>query len=319
MKREAWRRDPAAYPFQTEIAPRWSDVDTLRHLNNVALMGLHGEARMRWLADTVGHSGVDAAQPALRPVSVATDFVAQAHYPAPLRAGVRLRAVDDAGFELATALFQHGQCVGLAATRMAAWQHGQPGTLPKDLRAQLTRCLADQAALPPPPAEHPHAHDAVIDHHATPPDLAHAPPHWHGMTTRYADLDAHQGLGELALARLVEHTRLRLLRRAMSHRAGDGNGAPALGFLVAHMRLQLLHPGWAGGGAWQIGAGVAELGRSAIRLRSWVRDPRQLVAVADTVLVSTDPVTQRAAPMDDITRGAMQALAMVPLTPSQPA
>lgn len=312
MKREAWRRDPAAYPWQTGIAPRWSDVDTLRHLNNVALMGLHGEARMRWLAACLGHSGVDAAQPALRPVSVATDFVAQAHYPTPLQAGVRLRAVDAQGFELATALFQQGHCVGLAATRMAAWQDGQPGRLPNELHERLTQCLADQAALPPPPAGHAPPHDAVIDHHAAPADRDHAPPHWHGMTTRYADLDAHQGLSELALARLVEHTRLRLLRRGTTHRPGAGNSAPALSFLVAHMRLQLLAPGWAGGGAWQIGAGVAELGRSAIRLRSWVRDPNDLVAVADSVLVCTDPVSQRPAPLDESTRQAMQALAMVP-------
>lgn len=318
MKREPWRRDLAAYPFQIEIAPRWSDVDTLRHLNNVSLMGLHGEARMRWLADRTGHTGVDADQPALRPVSVATDFVAQAHYPTPLQVGVRLRAVDADGFELATALFQHGHCVGLAATRMAAWQDGQPGALPNALRERLNQSLADQAALPPPPADHPQAHDAVIDHHAAPPDRDHAPPHWHGMTTRYADLDAHQGISELALARLVEHTRLRLLRRANAHRPGEGNNAPALSFLVAHMRLQLLHPGWAGGGAWQIGAGVAEMGRSAIRLRSWVRDPHDLVAVADTVLVSTDPVTQRPAPLDDASRAAMQALATVPLNPSAP-
>ena len=55
MRHDAWRQDLAAYTERFDIEPRWADVDTLRHLNNSALHGLHQEARVRFLAARIGH------------------------------------------------------------------------------------------------------------------------------------------------------------------------------------------------------------------------------------------------------------------------
>ena len=49
MKTQAWRRQPAAYPEQGSLQPRITDVDLWQHLNNAAIIALHGEAIQRWL------------------------------------------------------------------------------------------------------------------------------------------------------------------------------------------------------------------------------------------------------------------------------
>ena len=56
MKHEAWRHDPTAYGSTQPVAARYVDVDTRRHVNNIAVYGLHQEARQRWLMAARGGS-----------------------------------------------------------------------------------------------------------------------------------------------------------------------------------------------------------------------------------------------------------------------
>ena len=49
MKPSAERLRLSTYPFTTEIEPRFGDMDSLHHLNNVALAGM-GQAEARELA-----------------------------------------------------------------------------------------------------------------------------------------------------------------------------------------------------------------------------------------------------------------------------
>jgi acyl-CoA thioesterase FadM len=277
MKHERWRRDASAYPFQTTLLPRWSDLDTVRHLNNVALVGLHLEVRQRWIAEVLGLSGTQAHEPELRALNVCTDFVAQAHYPAPLLAAAKLIAVDGTQFELATALFQEGHCVGLQTSRLAVWREGRPAPLPADIAARLYECDRGVPAQTLAPL-------ASVD-------LEHEPPKWYPMNVPYRDLDAHDGIGELALAHMVEQTRMFLLKpmRTPHRKAHDGRLV-----LVAHLQVRPLLKVSGFGENWTMGAGVVGVGHSSIRVRSWMRDPREhVVATADTVLVCTDLDTQR--------------------------
>ena len=42
------RRILANYPFQIEVATRFQDLDTLKHINNVAIAGLYEESRLQF-------------------------------------------------------------------------------------------------------------------------------------------------------------------------------------------------------------------------------------------------------------------------------
>ena len=143
MKKTLWRRQADAYPLRGELAPRFSDLDLWQHLNNAALIALHGEACQRWLRTVLGADVWRRKAPLLAARRLATDFLAEAHYPEPLTTGVRLLGVDGDGFCLGSALFQHGTCVGLHEVHISAWQHGLPAPLPAEvadaLRAEIGR------------------------------------------------------------------------------------------------------------------------------------------------------------------------------------
>ncbi|MBP6901786.1 MAG: hypothetical protein KBC73_16945 [Burkholderiaceae bacterium] len=315
MSTAPWRRDAFAYPWSAPLAPRWSDCDTLRHLNNVALIGLHAEARQQWLAEVLGLSGVNADEPVLRAAELATDFLAQGAYPEPLQATLRLLpppggVEPGSGWRLATALFQQRQCIGLQRVRLAAFDApgGAPQPLPPALHARLQAQLARQMPLSPTQAASEQEPETGDDLGAL---LDQQPPRWLTLQTRYRDLDAHQGLSEATLASLVEHTRLQLLHPALAQaRAEDPTSPGPLNFLVVHARLQVLAQGRlhdTGAGELAVGGAVGHIGRSAVRLYSWIApSPEdQPLALAETVLVHVDGAG-RPAPLPEATRSAFQ-------------
>ena len=64
MKHQAWRHEPSAYGSSQPVAARFADVDTRRHVNNIAVYGLHHEARQRWLMAAGGGGGRRSGLPA---------------------------------------------------------------------------------------------------------------------------------------------------------------------------------------------------------------------------------------------------------------
>lgn len=326
MSAPAWRRDATAYAWSAPLSPRWSDCDTLRHLNNVALIGLHAEARQQWLAEVLGLSGVGADEPVVRAAALATDFLAQGAYPEPLQATLRLLpppggVEPGSGWRLATALFQQRQCIGLQTTTLAAF--ASPGCPPQALAPALHARLQAQLMRQMPLSPAQTADDGRVDADAqAEPDLSpllqHQPPRWLALDTRYRDLDAHQGLSEAMLASLVEHTRLQLLHPALAQaRADDASSPGPLNFLVVHARLQVLAQGRVdatGAGRLAVGGAVGALGRSAVHLHSWIAPSAETppLALAETVLVHVDAASGRPAPLPDATRTAFQAWAALP-------
>lgn len=274
MKQDAWRHDPAQYDRTFEIQPRYSDVDTLRHLNNSALHGLHQEARLRFLTDRIGNDFWRARSPRLLAQRVATDFLLESQYPQALQAAVRVTSIEAGRLALATALFQGGRCVGLQSAQLVASERGQPCSLmPAWQQALAARSLPAPAA------------DTRWAAAATP--VLEVFPQRRELDSRYADLDATGRVSELALMRCAEQGRSGLLRAAFATLGADADRA-WLGLLVARVDLHLLHhqPMPA---RWQLGAGVTHLGRSSTVLRVAFFDatPR-CTAYADCVLVFVD-------------------------------
>ena len=290
MKHDAWRHDAAQYTACCELPTRFADVDTLRHLNNSALHGLHLEARMRFLAERIGDAFWRSPGPRLRPLRVTTDFLRQSHYPEPVQAAVRVTALDPLQVTLASALFQGGHCVGLQTTRLQPRSQGQAGELPAAWLAAL------DSPVPAPAAE------------ATVPQPTPWPayPQQRELDTRYADLDATARVSEGALMRAAETGRSALLRAAFAA-LDDPEGRHSVGLLVARVDLHVA--GWRTlPHRWRLGAGVSHLGRSSVVVRVGFFDDQPVpLAGADCVLVFVDRDRGQPMAMPEPVRDALAA------------
>jgi acyl-CoA thioester hydrolase len=288
MKHQPWRRDAAAYPTQGTLQPRFTDVDLWQHLNNVAQIGLHGELLQQWLHAHLGSDPWRRPSPKLVLQANATDFLAEAHYPAPLATGTRLLGCDDHRLTLATALFQHGHCTGLHQATLGAFDGDTAVPLPADWRAALQAAAAQQ---PPLPDASDGAPDAL-------PDLP-APPHpdlWPWQITlgaRFADADGQGHASDFTLARCAEQGRVQFLTQVF----GDGRRSAPVGFMVAHVALRWhrrrLPP--TPPQAWQLGIGVSKVGERSLSVASALFDGADCLATSSSVMVVIDHTTRRPA------------------------
>ncbi len=297
MKNQAWRRAAAAYPTQGTLQPRMTDVDRWQHLNNVAQIGLHGELLQQWLQTSVGDRLWRNQAPQLAMQHSATDFLAEAHYPAPLATGVRLLGLDGNGFQLGTALFQHGVCTGLHQATLAVWADGQPVPLPADLAGKVQAAWAAQPPLADPASTAPA--DAALPP-AEPPPHPDAWPCQLALPARFGDADARGETSDHTLARCAEQARVQFLTRVF----GTQRLAEPVGFMVAHVALRW-HRRRPMPAAWQLGSGVQRVGARSISVRSAVFDGADCLAEATSVMVVIDHASRRPATLPDASRAAL--------------
>ena len=139
------RLDLATYAFQTNIEPRFGDMDALRHLNNVALAGIYEEGRLRFTA-TFGHhpTGERRGRPMLAEVTIR--YLAEGLYPGVLTVGVGVLHIGRTSYGIGQALFQNGRCIGISDVVVVWTSDGRPAPIPDDFRAALDAALINQAA-----------------------------------------------------------------------------------------------------------------------------------------------------------------------------
>jgi acyl-CoA thioesterase FadM len=281
MRNKPWRREGRFYRFQYELQPRYVDMDTERHVNNVAVLALHAEARMRMQLSLFGTAAWLSKTAMLRTAGMETDFLRITHYPFPVQGGVSLIAIDEHEYTLASALFQDGACVGVQECRIGAWQGGKRVALPEEVRSRL---LAHGTA--------PEA-DTVTDGNA-PEDMSTCPCSFE-LTQRFGDLDADGYLSEIAVARFMEQGRSHLLRGVLRDAGIDLRNGP-LGMLVASVKIRFADHR-APHGNIRLAGGVSRIGRSSVDLRVAVFDRDGCVAVADNVMVFIARETGRPVPI----------------------
>ncbi|MBI5256906.1 MAG: hypothetical protein HY855_10435 [Burkholderiales bacterium] len=298
MKSQAWRHAAAAYPFHTELWPRLTDVDTLQHLNNVALVGLHGEACQRWQRTVLGEQVWLGADPVLRNRRLATDYLAESHYPAPLDAGVRLLEAGPQGFVLAVALFQHGRCVGLHEAEVAAMRGGEFCELPLVMQHTLKETLAAQ---PPVPTDVAASTLDSLGIDSVAPLSAY--PYSFKLQARYGDRDLHDATSDIAASRYAEQARAGMLHRIM----GTLPREQRVGVLVGQVRMHFLHRG-SPTLKFEVATAVERIGARSLALRTALFDDKGCQAIAHTVLVAVDPRARRPTPLPEALRGVMQSL-----------
>jgi acyl-CoA thioesterase FadM len=291
MKHDPWRQDPAQYTARYTLEPRYTDVDTLRHLNNSALHGLHQEARMRFLGERIGHDFWRGRGTRLQPARSSTDFLAESHYPQPLQAAVRVTSLDPRQITLATALFQNGRCTGLQSTQLVALLKGQPCAVPPEWQQAL------DAPVPAPTADAPTGEPML-------PQRAQFPVQRH-TDSRYGDMEASGRTSELALMRYAEQARSGLLRTVFEALAMDEVHGQ-VGTLVARVDLHV-HRHVPPPLRWQLGAGITHIGRTSVVLRcAYFDDEDRCLAHADCVQVFVRRDIGGTVPLPDAVRTLLE-------------
>jgi acyl-CoA thioester hydrolase len=123
------RRDRATYPFAISLRARIGDIDTNRHVNNVALISWYADG-VAALQEEVLTSGWGGPPPAIAPTEFRVQYVAEVGYPAEYEIGVAVlgqdaggdgdttsdteAGPDDATVHYALGVFLGDRCVGLA-------------------------------------------------------------------------------------------------------------------------------------------------------------------------------------------------------------
>lgn len=141
------RPDPSqlvetAYRFFVDINPRFTDVDSQQHLNNVAIAQYYEEARSRMSLALFGRQVF--ANPDLLRLVVATStvtYLREGLFPEPIKVGVVVRHVGSSSYGLSMALFQLERCLGVADSVMVHLGPSGAAPLPAAIRQRLETLL----------------------------------------------------------------------------------------------------------------------------------------------------------------------------------
>ncbi len=285
MKKEAWRREAASYPLTGELPTRYTDMDVWQHMNNCALINLHGEAVHHALRTLFGAKAWRDGKPVVGYLRSATDFIAQAYYPDPLSWGARVVGVDERGLRVATALFQHGHCVSVHEALLTGWADGRPLALTADQLAALRAAHTEGAAAL--------ADGQALHLETAAPQLAHF--RWQRpIELRYGDSDARRLPSDAWLGRCAEQMRIVFLTEIR----GESRRPHRSGMMIAHATLRW-HRRNPPAQRWQMGCGIARLGERSVVVRGALFQGDICLAECDSVMVFIDPETHRSQSLDD--------------------
>ena len=127
--------DPARYPFRTEIASRFGDLDTNNHFNNVALMGMLEESRVRFHRAS-GYYDLHGDFTSMM-VSMTVEFLGQGYYPDPLDVRLATDRVGKSSHTVNQLAMQDGRLVCFAQSTIVCVRDGRPAPMPEAYLAQI--------------------------------------------------------------------------------------------------------------------------------------------------------------------------------------
>jgi acyl-CoA thioester hydrolase len=138
--------DPSAYPFVNEITTRFADVDPNQHINNVAIAAAFEDSRVRLdmrgdLRDRERYHGVRVVVAAAY-----IDYLAEAHYPAPLRIHGGVIAIGRSSWTVGQLAMQEGQPRAFCRATLVSTDGSKAQPIPDTLRHWLEQSQVKLAA-----------------------------------------------------------------------------------------------------------------------------------------------------------------------------
>lgn len=123
------------YPFRVDVRTRFGDLDTNRHVNNVALAGWYLDGLAELHQDVLGYP-TGGPLDGLSPSSLTVQYRDEVHYPNIYQLRVGVLDLDEDTVRYACGLFDGPRCVGLAeaeGSHHAPGQNGDPVRLAEAL------------------------------------------------------------------------------------------------------------------------------------------------------------------------------------------
>lgn len=121
------RRIAERYPLRVEQRVAFSDMDSFRHVNNVAIARWFEEGRAAMNIQAFGKDAV-VDPPAAAPIliaSVAIDYLRQSHYPGKVMIASAVWVVGRSSWTVAQAGFQDGVCFAVSESVMVKASDGK--------------------------------------------------------------------------------------------------------------------------------------------------------------------------------------------------
>ncbi|WBQ10094.1 acyl-CoA thioesterase [Hyphomonadaceae bacterium ML37] len=137
MKPDAFRLTRETYPVSVIVPSRFRDLDTLGHLNNVALGSFYEEGRacLNRAAFPLEMRHESGLRMLIADVHIA--YLAEAHYPGDIEVAAGVSHIGRSSYTIALALFQNGQCVGTCETVLVVTDDNGAVEIPPAQRAAL--------------------------------------------------------------------------------------------------------------------------------------------------------------------------------------
>lgn len=137
MKPDPTRLLAGTYPLFTTVPSRFRDLDTLGHINNVAIGSFYeeGRAHLNRTAFPAETRHANAMRLLIADTHIA--YLAEAHYPGDLEVGAGVLRIGCSSYTVALGLFQNGVCVGTSESVMVNTDGEKPAPLPEDGVARL--------------------------------------------------------------------------------------------------------------------------------------------------------------------------------------
>ncbi|MGZ9826299.1 acyl-CoA thioesterase [Tsukamurella ocularis] len=130
---------------EVAVPMRWADMDALQHINNVAMLRLLEEARIRFITRTLEQPG-DTRRVTMFVAHQEIDYLTPLLYsPEPVRILLSVTRIGRSGFDLGYEVIgSDGAAAAIAETSMVVVDGaGRPAPLPAELRTQLAGMVGD--------------------------------------------------------------------------------------------------------------------------------------------------------------------------------
>ncbi|MGQ9425603.1 acyl-CoA thioesterase [Gilvimarinus sp. F26214L] len=130
------------FPFTVELASRFSDLDTQKHINNVAIANLYQESRLQFHREIFRDlrrdgSLVEGLGKVLAEIRIT--YRRESHYPYPVSIGCGVSRLGNTSYTIASAMFQKDVFVGSCDAVLVYVKDGKPYPVPDGAREVLER------------------------------------------------------------------------------------------------------------------------------------------------------------------------------------
>jgi acyl-CoA thioester hydrolase len=129
--------DAAHYPYCATIPTRFRDLDVNGHINNVAMVGLLEEGRVGFHGAAGYHAAMAEAKVGAMVARNAIDYLAEAHYPAPIDIHCGAAELGRSSYQLVQLVTQGGRPVAFARAVMVCTGAGGSVPIPEAFRASV--------------------------------------------------------------------------------------------------------------------------------------------------------------------------------------